>query len=160
MYPASFPPRPSRFSGASRWKASTKAAAAQRTVVTIQEEEAELTSIYCLRAGATKEDPALQTAVLGAVVMALLEYGVKMGLQSKGISFPAPLAACLLLLGLLLALERVNGGQWARSLSDFLSPGAALLGRWLPVFFVPGLAMLPLAPSVGGPAEVRRVVEL
>jgi hypothetical protein len=86
--------------------------------------------------------------------MAALEHGVKLGLRRGGVGFPAPLAACLLLFGFLLALECAGGGELAQAVADALSPGAALLGRWLPVFFVPGLAMLPLAPSVGGPVEV------
>lgn len=38
-----------------------------------------------------------------------------------------------------------------------LTPGAGLLAKWLPVFFVPGLAMLPLAPSMGSPLEIAKV---
>jgi hypothetical protein len=41
----------------------------------------------------------------------------------------------------------------------FLNPGSALLARWFPAFFVPGLAMLPLAPSVGNGLEVGYDVE-
>jgi hypothetical protein len=98
--------------------------------------------------------PTLQTALSGAVLMALLEQSVKTFFKKQEISFPAPLASCLLLLVFLLLLEPLNAGM-AAALSNSLAPGAALLAKWLPVFFVPGLAMLPLAPSVGGPAEVR-----
>ena len=38
-----------------------------------------------------------------------------------------------------------------------MDPGAALLAKWLPVFFVPSLVALPLADGVGGPAEVAKV---
>jgi hypothetical protein len=86
--------------------------------------------------------------------MALLEQAVKLLLAKRQISFPAPLASCLLLLGFLLLLEPLNA-TLADAICGYLTPGAALLAKWLPVFFVPGLAMLPLAPGVGGPAEVR-----
>jgi putative effector of murein hydrolase len=39
-----------------------------------------------------------------------------------------------------------------------LAPGSGLLAKWLPVFFVPGLAMLPLAPSMGSSIEVVKVL--
>jgi hypothetical protein len=98
--------------------------------------------------------PTLPTALSGAVLMALLEQSVKTFFKKQEISFPAPLASCLLLLVFLLLLEPLNAGM-AAALANYLAPGAALLAKWLPVFFVPGLAMLPLAPRVGGPAEVR-----
>lgn len=41
---------------------------------------------------------------------------------------------------------------------EYLTPGANLLAKWLPVFFVPGLAMLPLAPSMGSPLEILKVL--
>jgi len=43
---------------------------------------------------------------------------------------------------------------------EYLTPGANLLAKWLPVFFVPGLAMLPLAPSMGSPVEILKVLAI
>jgi len=43
---------------------------------------------------------------------------------------------------------------------QLLTPGANLLTKWLPVMFVPGLAMLPLAPAVGSAADVLKVLSL
>jgi hypothetical protein len=40
---------------------------------------------------------------------------------------------------------------------NILTPGAGWLAKFLPVFFVPGLAMLPVAPSVGSFVEVSRI---
>jgi hypothetical protein len=37
-----------------------------------------------------------------------------------------------------------------------LSPGAAVLAKWLPVFFVPSLITLPLAQSLGSSLEVSQ----
>ena len=33
-------------------------------------------------------------------------------------------------------------------------PGAALIAKWFPIFFIPGLVLLPLSPPIGGPSEV------
>jgi hypothetical protein len=44
-------------------------------------------------------------------------------------------------------------------LHRILSPGAGLLAKWLPVFFVPSLVTLPLVggvESLGGSTEVRK----
>ena len=57
--------------------------------------------------------PTLPTALSGAVVMALLEQAVKALFKKNGVSFPAPLASCLLVLVFLLLLEPVNGGAAA-----------------------------------------------
>jgi putative effector of murein hydrolase/putative effector of murein hydrolase LrgA (UPF0299 family) len=38
-----------------------------------------------------------------------------------------------------------------------LEPGAALLSRWLPVFFVPSLIALPLADGLGSAVEIGKV---
>jgi len=59
------------------------------------------------------------------------------------ISFPSSLGACSLLFGALLVLpERI-----AETLFERLQPGATLLAKWLPVFFVPSLVTLPLADT-------------
>ncbi|KAL3908012.1 MAG: hypothetical protein SGARI_003260, partial [Bacillariaceae sp.] len=39
-----------------------------------------------------------------------------------------------------------------------LQPGAALLAKWLPVFFVPSLVTLPLVGSVGSGVEIAKVM--
>jgi len=57
----------------------------------------------------------------------------------------------------MLAAETVSPGL-GDSIFSSLSPGSALLAKWLPVFFVPGLAMLPLATSVGSGLEVAKVL--
>jgi putative effector of murein hydrolase len=40
---------------------------------------------------------------------------------------------------------------------DLLSPGSDVLAKWLPVFFVPSLVTLPLAPSLGSSMELLKV---
>lgn len=93
-------------------------------------------------------------AILGAVAMAAVERAVKTAFVANGIAFPAQLAGCLILFFTLLAADLLVPGLGGRAFVA-LGPGTALLTKWLPVFFVPGLAMLPLAPSVGSGVEVR-----
>jgi len=46
-------------------------------------------------------------------------------------------------------------GEWGENVYQTLNPGAALLAKWLPVFFVPSLITLPLASGLGSALEVR-----
>lgn len=47
--------------------------------------------------------------------------------------------------------------EWGDSVYSILSPGAAVLAKWLPVFFVPSLVTLPLAQSMGSGWELAKV---
>jgi hypothetical protein len=57
----------------------------------------------------------------------------------------------------MIAAEIVKPGA-GDAVFQYLSPGAGLLARWIAVFFVPGLAMLPNAPSMGNAFEVRILI--
>jgi hypothetical protein len=92
-------------------------------------------------------------AVTGAVIMALIERGINKLFVTKGIKFPSALAGCIALFFSLLLADGVSPGL-GESMFVRLTPGSVLLAKWLPAFFVPGLAMLPLAPSVGSAMEV------
>ena len=77
------------------------------------------------------------------------------------IPFPSQLAGCILLFVTMVLLDwlpfahTTTGTGAGEALFRVLSPGATLITKWLPVFFVPGLAGVPLAPSMGAPIEVR-----
>jgi len=73
--------------------------------------------------------------------------------QKYAISFPSSLAGCGFLFATLLGLNALNK-RWGDGLFEVLNPGAAVLAKWLPVFFVPNLVTLPLAPSLGDAVEV------
>jgi len=96
-------------------------------------------------------------AVTGAVILTLVERATNIILKSQGIKIPSMLGGCIALLFFMLAAEMISPGL-GDSIFASLSPGSALLTKWLPVFFVPGLAMLPLAPSVGSGFEVAKVL--
>lgn len=92
-------------------------------------------------------------AVAGATAFLILDTVVRKTFRAKNVGFPAQLGGCIMLLSFLLISELVVPGV-GDSVFNALSPGAALLTKWLPVFFVPGLAMLPLAPSIGSAVDV------
>jgi hypothetical protein len=96
----------------------------------------------------------LPNALLGSLVMAIIEKLFKEGLAAANIKFPAGLGACIGLFFFLISLDFINPSRSA-ALFDALTPGAALLTKWLPVMFVPGLVCLPLSPPIGGASEVR-----
>ena len=84
---------------------------------------------------------------------AAIEQLVKAGLQRAQIQFPGQLGACLVLFVGLCLLDLVSPCT-AAAVFDALTPGATLLAKWLPVFFVPGLALLPLSKSIPGTVDV------
>jgi hypothetical protein len=98
-------------------------------------------------------DPSLTKALAGAAAFAAIEQVVKRGLQAANLKYPAGLGACILLFTSLCLTDLV-APSLAKTVYEALSPGAAILAKWFPVFFVPGLALLPLSPSMGGTVDV------
>lgn len=99
-------------------------------------------------------DEGLQSAISGAVVFAIIEQVVKYGFKTYNFKYPASLGACIILFASL-CLTDIVAPDTASSIYDFLVPGAAILAKWFPIFFVPGLALLPLSPRIGGTLDVR-----
>lgn len=85
---------------------------------------------------------------IAASMLVVLDIFFRRLLESLAISFPSSLAGC----GIMFATFLIAPG--GDKLYQLLSPGAALLAKWLPVFFVPSLITLPLADSVGSVSEV------
>lgn len=96
----------------------------------------------------------LPNALAGSLVFAGIEQLTKMGLAKADVKFPAMLGGCLGLFFLLLLTEAISPSA-AEAVFDGLTPAATLLAKWIAPFFVPGLVILPLSPSVGGTGEVR-----
>ena len=99
-----------------------------------------------LRGGGGSTDTPTASQVTGVSIFILIELAIRKLFQVYQIQFPAQLAGCVALFVCLIAVQTVSPG-WGDSLSDSLPPGAAFLAKWMGVFFVPGLTMLPLAPS-------------
>jgi putative effector of murein hydrolase LrgA (UPF0299 family) len=89
-------------------------------------------------------------SLLSASLLVFLDIAFRKGFQKLAISFPSSLGGCCALFATMLAVPA------GKDIFKALSPGAALLAKWLPVFFVPSLITLPLVGSVGSAGEVRR----
>jgi len=57
----------------------------------------------------------------------------------------------------MLLLNTISNEKLGESIYQTLNPGAILLTKWLPVFFVPSLITLPLAGGLGNAMEVLKV---
>lgn len=120
----------------------------------VQEDAIHSSTSTQLFASSSKESafdiPSEAKPFLSASILILLDIAFRQILRKAAISFPSSLAGCGALFVTLLTLPI---GQ---KLFEILSPGAALLAKWLPVFFVPSLITLPLAAGMGSTMEVRQ----
>lgn len=102
---------------------------------------------FAADAGVTVSSLALTIALEAAAVRALRQCGIQ---------FPGSLAAMLFLLSTITLLRVLRLTGAAERVRALFSPAAAFLTRWLAVFFVPNLVMLPLAPRLPG-ADVAKI---
>ena len=98
-----------------------------------------------------KKGAAVAKSVLSASLLIILDITFRRLFQKLSISFPSSLGGCCALFASMLAMP------FGQSVFKILSPGAALLAKWLPVFFVPSLITLPLTGGVGSAGEVNKV---
>lgn len=95
--------------------------------------------------------------LVGATFFTVLQIVLNKIFRANNISFPAMLGCTILVFVTLVLAEAVVpgvGDKWF----EMLTPGSTILTKWLPVMFVPGLAMLPLAPSIGSAVDVLKVL--
>jgi putative effector of murein hydrolase/putative effector of murein hydrolase LrgA (UPF0299 family) len=92
----------------------------------------------------------------GVVALFVVDRGVGVVFSWVGFEFPSAVAGMLLCFALL-ALGRVLGLPFVERVTLLLEPARRFLGRWMALFFVPPLALLPLAPAPG-PGELWRVL--
>ncbi|MGK3742922.1 MAG: hypothetical protein ACI90V_009778 [Bacillariaceae sp.] len=115
-----------------------------------------------------------QKSVLSVGIWCLLDVVFRRIFQRLDIAskFPSSLGGCGVMLIILLLWRTSSSASSASTpmsmstnenkmslLHRILSPGAGLLAKWLPVFFVPSLVTLPLVggvESLGGSTEVRK----
>jgi len=93
----------------------------------------------------------------GATFFTVLQILLNKLFRSRSIAFPAMLGCTILVFTSLVVTELLLPGVGDTAF-QILQPGANLLTKWLPVMFVPGLAMLPLAPEIGSAADVAKVL--
>jgi hypothetical protein len=96
-----------------------------------------------------------KAAVAGILALTFLERGINKIFMENSIKFPAQLAGCVGLFITMSMADFIRPGM-GESMYSTLLPGTNLLAKWFPVLFVPGLVMLPLAPSIGNGMEVRK----
>ncbi|GAB0492909.1 hypothetical protein MMPV_004179 [Pyropia vietnamensis] len=96
--------------------------------------------------------------VAGVAALMAMEKAAGAALSAAGIAFPAALGGMLVLLVGLFAARALTRNDAAvdAAVQAPLAPAVGALSRWLAVFFVPNLVMLPLAPSLP-PADVVRL---
>jgi putative effector of murein hydrolase LrgA (UPF0299 family) len=94
----------------------------------------------------------LQVLASTSAIMALDTLFRKL-FHAMSIQFPSSLAGCTALFAFLILLHSMKK-EWGDFVFSLLNPGATLFAKWLPVFFVPSLVTLPLAPSLGSTQEV------
>ena len=108
-------------------------------------------------AGTTITTNGLPKALAGAITFAMIEKMVKATLKQLNIAYPAQLGACIVLFVVLCLTDALVSPSVASNIYTFLTPGAALLAKWFPIFFIPGLVLLPLSPPIGGTADVGTI---
>ena len=94
--------------------------------------------------------------ISSTTLLVAMDVAIRRLFQAKSIAFPSSLAGCGILFASLLSLHAVKS-EWGDSIYNVLAPGAAVLAKWLPVFFVPSLVTLPLAQSMGNGWELAKV---
>lgn len=109
--------------------------------------------------GSTNADVPKANELTGAAFFTVLQVLLNKVFVSKGIKFPAMLGCTILVFTVLVLAEIVSPGLGQNGF-ELLTPGANVLTKWLPVMFVPGLAMLPLAPSIGTPLDALKVLSM
>lgn len=93
---------------------------------------------------------------VGTTFFFVVDYVLRKIFQAKGIAFPSMMAGCVLIFTTLLLMEVISKGS-GDEVFEFLTPSSDVLVKWLPVFFVPGFAMLPLVNNVGSSIDVLKV---
>jgi putative effector of murein hydrolase LrgA (UPF0299 family) len=96
----------------------------------------------------SSKGPSIAPSIFSAAMLLALDICFRRLFKRLAISFPSSLGGCC---ALFVALLTLPGGD---AFFKAFSPGAALLAKWLPVFFVPSLVTLPLAGNVGSATEV------
>eukprot|EP00594_Rhizosolenia_setigera_P013250 CAMPEP_0178963474 /NCGR_PEP_ID=MMETSP0789-20121207/15049_1 /TAXON_ID=3005 /ORGANISM="Rhizosolenia setigera, Strain CCMP 1694" /LENGTH=431 /DNA_ID=CAMNT_0020647957 /DNA_START=344 /DNA_END=1639 /DNA_ORIENTATION=- len=95
--------------------------------------------------------------MLGALFFMIFDSVLRKIFTEKQIEFPSMMAGLVILFALLVGMETLSTGLGDK-VFQLLLPGTNLLSKWLPVFFIPGLIMAPLAPKLGSALEAGKVL--
>jgi len=97
--------------------------------------------------------------ILATTVLVFLDTRFRALFTKYSVPFPPSLAGCGVLFSSMILLNMIDG-EWGENVYQTLNPGAALLAKWLPVFFVPSLITLPLASGLGSALEVLKIFSI
>ena len=118
------------------------------------------TNLYATAKSATSSpstDSSKQKTILATTILILLDIQFRSLFTKYSIPFPSSLAGCGSLFTAMLLLNTISNQKLGEAIYQTLNPGAVLLAKWLPVFFVPSLITLPLAGGLGNAMEVLKV---
>lgn len=119
----------------------------------LQKQSSNVHPIVTARGGASPL--ATKDEFTGAMAFVVLDYAFRKAFAAYNINFPSQLGGCCILFIFMLLAQIIKPGL-GDSIFKSLLPGSLLLAKGLPIFFVPGLAMLPLAPSMGSIFEIMK----
>jgi hypothetical protein len=107
-------------------------------------------------ASTTASNGGSKSAAIATFLLILIDTQLRSLFTKYSIAFPSSLAGCGALFSSMILLDILSGSdkKWGEMVYNTLNPGATLLAKWLPVFFVPGLITLPLASGLGNVYEV------
>ena len=94
-------------------------------------------------------------ASLGSFLIA--DRWLKRATAAAGLSFPAPLIGMAAIFTVLSALSASGNERLADSIVGAAKPALDWLARWLPLFYVPPLVVLPLACRAAAAADLTKV---
>ncbi|GHP09886.1 hypothetical protein PPROV_000862100 [Pycnococcus provasolii] len=94
-------------------------------------------------------------AGLGTLLAA--DSALKKAVLSAGITFPSPLIGMFLVIGVLCLLSAANQQKAVDAVMEAISPALNWISRWLPLFYVPSLVILPIAVKSLNPAALTKV---
>ncbi|KAA8904415.1 LrgB-like family-domain-containing protein [Sphaerosporella brunnea] len=93
----------------------------------------------------------------GTVLIMLVLWGIDSVIRLTGVSFPASVAAMLLLFFGLILLELLLGEKRTKGVVKVVEVPASFALKYINMFFVTSFVLLPLSPSIGA-AEVGKIV--
>ena len=103
----------------------------------------------------TASENSVKSTATATLSLIFMDVKLRSLFTKYSIAFPSSLAGCGALFVSMIALDSLSGdAKWGQAIYEKLNPGAIVLAKWLPVFFVPGLITLPLASGLGTAYEV------
>eukprot|EP00557_Chaetoceros_sp_GSL56_P008334 CAMPEP_0176504902 /NCGR_PEP_ID=MMETSP0200_2-20121128/16200_1 /TAXON_ID=947934 /ORGANISM="Chaetoceros sp., Strain GSL56" /LENGTH=579 /DNA_ID=CAMNT_0017904403 /DNA_START=124 /DNA_END=1862 /DNA_ORIENTATION=+ len=104
----------------------------------------------------SSHSPSCLATLTSTVGLIALDISFRKLFKAFSISFPSSLGGCGAVFATMVGLYSFRPSL-GDSVYNLLSPGAAILAKWLPVFFVPSLITLPLAAALGTSMEIVKV---